>query len=45
MEHGGQVREPVLMGKLRGTRRKTKDDECKNSSTLKKKTDEKIIKV
>ena len=33
------------MIKLRGTRRKTKDDECKDGSTLKKKTDDKINKV
>ena len=31
--------------KLRETRQKTKDDECKDGSTLKKKTDDKIIKV
>ena len=33
------------MVKLRETRRKTKDDECKDGSTLKKKTDDKIIKI
>ena len=33
------------MVKLRETRQKTKDDECKDSSTLKKKTDDKIIKI
>ena len=33
------------MVKLRETRQKTKDDECKDGSTLKKKTDDKIIKV
>ena len=33
------------MVKLRETRQKTKDDECKNGSTLKKKTDDKIIDV
>ena len=33
------------MVKLRETRRKTKDDECKDCSTLKKKTDDKIIKI
>ena len=33
------------MVKLRETRQKTKDDECKDGSTLKKKTDVKIIKV
>ena len=31
--------------KLRETRNKTKDDECKDGSTLKKKTDDKIIKI
>ena len=31
--------------KLRETRHKTKDDECKDGSTLKKKTDDKIIKI
>ena len=31
--------------KLRETRQKTKDDECKDGTTLKKKTDDKIIKV
>ena len=33
------------MVKLWETRQKTKDDECKDGSTLKKKTDDKIIKV
>ena len=33
------------MVKLRETRQDTKDDECKDGSTLKKKTDDKIIKV
>ena len=33
------------MVKLRETRQKTKDDECEDGPTLKKKTDEKIIKV
>ena len=33
------------MVKLRETRRKTKDDECTDGSTLKKKTDDKIIKT
>ena len=33
------------MVKLRETRQKTKDDECKDGSTLKRKTDDKIIKV
>ena len=33
------------MVKLRETRQKTKDDECKDGSTLKKKTDDKIIKI
>ena len=33
------------MIKLRETEQKTKDDACKNSSTLNKKTDDKIIKV
>ena len=33
------------MVKLRETRRKTRDDECKDGSTLKKKTDDKIIKI
>ena len=33
------------MVKLRETRRKTKDDECKDGSTLKKKIDDKINKV
>ena len=33
------------MIKLRETEQKTKDDECKDSSTLKQKTDNKIIKV
>ena len=33
------------MVKLRETRQKTKDDECKDGSTLNKKTDDKIIKV
>ena len=33
------------MVKLRETRRKTKDDECIDGSTLKKKTDDKIIKI
>ena len=31
------------MVKLRETRPKTKDDECKDSSTLKQKTDDKIV--
>ena len=31
--------------KLRETAQKTKDDECKDSSTLKQKTDDKIIRV
>ena len=33
------------MVRLRETRQKTRDDECKDSSTLKQKTDEKMIKV
>ena len=33
------------MVKLRETRQKTKDDECKDGSTLKKKTGDKLIKV
>ena len=33
------------MIKLRETEQKTKYDECKDSSTLKRKTDDKIIKV
>ena len=33
------------MVKLRETRQKTKDDECKDGSTLKQKTDDKMIKV
>ena len=33
------------MVKLKETLRKTKDDECKDGSTLKKKTDDKIIKI
>ena len=33
------------MIKLRETEQKTKDDECKNSSTLKQKIDDKMIKV
>ena len=33
------------MVKLRETRQKTKDGECKDGSTLKKKTDDKIVKV
>ena len=33
------------MVKLKETRQKTKDDECKDGSTLKKKTDDKIIKI
>ena len=33
------------MAKLKETRQKTKDDECKDGSTLKKKTDDKMIKV
>ena len=33
------------MVKLRETRRKTKDDECKDGSTLKKKKDDKLIKI
>ena len=33
------------MVKLRETRQKTKDDECKDGSTLKKKTDDKIIEI
>ena len=32
------------MVKLRETRQKTKDDECKDGSTLKQKTDDKMIK-
>ena len=42
-----KVRKELLskMVKLRETRRKTKDDECKDGSTLKKKTDDKINKV
>ena len=31
--------------KLRETEQKTKDDQCKDSSTLKQKTDDKMIKV
>ena len=31
--------------KLRETEQKTKDDECKDSSTLKQKTDNKMIKA
>ena len=33
------------MIKLRETEQKTKDDQCKDSSTLKQKTDDKMIKV
>ena len=33
------------MVKLRETRQETRDDECKDSSTLKQKTDDKMIKV
>ena len=33
------------MIKLRETEQKTKDDKCKDSSTLKQKTDDKMIKV
>ena len=33
------------MIKLRETEQRTKDDECKDSSTLKQKTDNKMIKV
>ena len=33
------------MIKLRKTKQKNKDDECKDSSTLKQKTDDKLIKV
>ena len=33
------------MIKLRETKQKTKDDECKDSSTLKQKTDDNMIKV
>ena len=33
------------MIKLRETEQKTRDDECKDSSTLKQKTDDKVIKV
>ena len=33
------------MVKLRETRQKTRDDECKDSSTLKQKTDDKMIEV
>ena len=33
------------MVKLRETRQKTRVDECKDSSTLKQKTDDKMIKV
>ena len=33
------------MVKLKETRQKTKDDECKDGSTLKQKTDDKMIKV
>ena len=42
-----KVRKELLskMVKLRETRRKTKDDEYKDGSTLKKKTDDKIIKT
>ena len=35
----------VLLGKMRETEQKTKDDECKNSSTLKQKTDDEMTKV
>ena len=40
-----KAREELLskMVKLRETRQKTRDDECKDSSTLKRKTDDKII--
>ena len=42
-----KAREELLdkMIKLRETEQKTKDDECKNSSTLKQKIDNKMIKV
>ena len=42
-----KAREKLLdkMIMLRETEQKTKDDECKNSSTLKQKTDDKMIKV
>ena len=33
------------MIRLRETEQKTKDDACKDSSTLKKKTDDKMVKV
>ena len=32
-----------LLNKMRETRQKTRDDECKDSSTLKQKTDDKMI--
>ena len=42
-----KAREELLskMVKLKETRRKTKDDECKDGSTLKKRTDDKINKI
>ena len=42
-----KAREELLskMIKLREEKRKTKDDACKDSSTLKRKTDDKMIKV
>ena len=44
---GRKSKERVLskMVKLRETRQKTRDDECKDSSTLKQKTGDKIIEV
>ena len=41
----GKARKELLSKtvKLRETRQKTKDDECKDSSTLKRKTDDKTI--
>ena len=33
------------MVKLRETRQQTKDDECKHGSTLKRKTDDKMVKI
>ena len=43
----GLARKELLgkMIKVRETEQKTKDDECKDSSTLKQKTDKKMIKV
>ena len=44
----GQKARKELLGemiKLRETEQKTKDDECKDSSTLKQKIDDKMIKV